>query len=94
VQRLVLFADAVEGLVPGGQDFTGGRVEVGAGVGVPDRQLVGVEADGGGAGPPDLVVGGGQDQAQVSAGDGAADGQVDVGREAPLGSIAAKYWTS
>src|ERR1700760_4063312 len=31
------------------------RVEVGADVGVPDWQLVAVEADGGGTGPPDLV---------------------------------------
>ena len=30
VQRLILVADGVEGLVPGGQDFAGGGVEVGA----------------------------------------------------------------
>jgi hypothetical protein len=85
VQRLVLFADAVGGLVPGGQDLAGGGVEVRAGVGVPDRQLVPIEADGGGAGPPDLVVGRGEHAAQIGAGDGAADGEVDVGGEAPLG---------
>jgi hypothetical protein len=36
-------------------------------------------------GPPDLVVGGGDDLAQFGAGDGAADGKVDVRGEPPLG---------
>jgi hypothetical protein len=38
-----------------------------------------------GRGPPDLVVGGGQYLAQFGAGQGAADGDVDVGGQAPLG---------
>ena len=37
-----------------------------------------------GVGPPDLVVGGGQDPAQLGAGDGAADGDVDVRGQPPL----------
>ena len=84
VQRLVLVADGVEGLVPGGQDFPGGRVEVGACLLVPHGQLVAVEADDGGIGPPHLVVGRGQDPAQVGAGDRAAHGQVDVRGQPPL----------
>src|SRR5262249_7026638 len=36
-------------------------------------------------GPPDLVIGGGQDAAKFSAGDGAADGEVDVRGQAALG---------
>jgi hypothetical protein len=43
VVRLV--AELVEGLVPGGQDFTGGRVEVVPRVLVPDGQLVPAELD-------------------------------------------------
>ena len=85
VPRLILVADGVERLVPGRQDFPGGRVEVAADRLVPDRQLVTVVLDGGGVGPPDLVVGGGQHPAQLGAGDGAADGEVDVRGEAPLG---------
>ena len=46
VPRLVVVADGVEGLVPGRQHFAGGRVEVGAGVLVPDRQAVAVVLDG------------------------------------------------
>ena len=67
-----------------GQDFPGGRVEVGGRLVVPDGQLVAVEPDDGGIGPPHLVVGRGQDPAQVGAGDGAAHGQVDVRGEPPL----------
>ena len=52
---------------------------------VPDRQLVAVVLDLVGVGPPDLVVGGGQHPAQLGAGDGAADGDVDVRGQAPLG---------
>jgi len=84
VHRLVLLADAVQRVIPGGQDFAGGRVEVGRRVLVPDRQLVAVEPDDGGVGPPHLVIGRGQDSAQVGAGDSAADGQVDVRRQPPL----------
>ena len=39
VQRLVVGADGVEGLVPGGQELAGGRVEVAAGGLVPDGQV-------------------------------------------------------
>jgi hypothetical protein len=83
VLRLVTVAYGVEGLVPGREDFTGVRVEVGAGVVVPDRQVpavVGDVCDG----PPDLVVRGGDDLTELSAGDGAADGEVDVRGEAAL----------
>ena len=41
--------------------------------------------DGLGGWPPDLVVGRGEDLAQLGAGDGAADRDVDVRGEAPLG---------
>ncbi len=36
VQRLVLVADGIQRVIPGGQDFPGGRVEVGARLVVPD----------------------------------------------------------
>ena len=85
VQRLVLVADGVEGLVPGRQDLAGVGVEVGAGVLVPDRQVAAVVCDGLGGGPPDLVVGRGDDFAEFGAGDGAADGDVDVRGEPFLG---------
>ena len=45
---------------------------------VPDRQVVPVVLDGAGRRPPDLVVGGGQDAAQLGAGHGAAQGDVYV----------------
>ena len=80
-----LVAELVKRLVPGSQDFPGGRVEVVAGVLVPDRQLVTVVFDGAGVGPPDLVVGGGQDAADLGPGHGAAHGDVDVRGEPPLG---------
>jgi hypothetical protein len=72
MQRLIRWADRVESLIPGGQDLPGGGVEVGAAGFVPDWQLAAVVADGVGGGPPDLVVGGGDDLAQVGARDGAA----------------------
>ena len=78
VQWLVLIADGVDGLVPGRQNFPGGRVEVGACVLVPHRRHVTVEADDGVVRPPHLVVGRGQDPAQIGAGDRTAHGQVDV----------------
>ena len=59
VPRLIVQADGVERLVPGRQDFPGGRVEVAADALVPDRQLVAVVLDLAGVGPPDLVIGGG-----------------------------------
>ena len=83
VQRLVVRADGVEGLVPGRQDLAGGGVEVVAGCLVPDGQLVALEPHDVGGGPPDLVVGGGDDLPQVGAGDGAADRDVRV-RGEPL----------
>ena len=51
---------------------------------IPDRQVVAVEADRSRGRPPHLVVGGGDDLAQFAAGDGAADGQVDVRGEPSL----------
>jgi hypothetical protein len=83
VQRSI--TEGVEGLVPGGQNFPGGRVEIVPGGLVPDRELAAVEADLVGGGPPDLVVGGGEDLAQVGAGDGAAGGDVGVRGEPALG---------
>ncbi len=53
---------------------------------VPYRQPVLIVVyDLAGIGPPDLVVGGGQDAADFGAGDGAAHGDVDMGGEPPLG---------
>ena len=51
---------------------------------MPDGQLVPFVPDDW-CGPPDLVVGGGDDAAEVGAGDGAAEGDVDVRGEPPLG---------
>ena len=84
VPRLVLVGDGVEGLVPVRQDLAGVRVEVGARVLIPDRQVPAVVLDGLGWWPPDLVVGGGDDLAELLPGDGAADGEVDVRGEAAL----------
>ena len=84
VQRFIVRADGVEGLVPGRQDLPGRGVEVVAGRFVPDGQLVVLVPDYVG-GPPDLVVGGGDDGAQVGAGDGAAEGDVGVRGESFLG---------
>ncbi|OLM08275.1 hypothetical protein Ae505Ps2_6254 [Pseudonocardia sp. Ae505_Ps2] len=72
-------------LVPGGQRLAGVRVDerlvvvVPAGEPVPavDEFVVG--------GPPDLVVGRGGDRSEFGAGDGAADGGVEVGCSAFLG---------
>ena len=85
VQRFVLVADGVEGLVPGRQHLAGVRVEECAGVLVPDRQVRAVVDGGLGGGPPDLVVGGGDDLAELVPRDGAADGEVDVRGEPALG---------
>jgi hypothetical protein len=63
MQRLVLLADRIERFIPAGQDLAGGRVEIGPGVLVPDRQVPAVKLDGRGGGPPDLVVGRGDDLA-------------------------------
>ncbi len=84
VQRLVLVADGVEGLVPGRQHLAGVRVEVGAGGLVPDRKAAALVLDGLGGGPPDLVVGRGDDLAELGPGDGAADRDVHMRGEPPL----------
>ena len=85
VQRLVVRADGVEGLVPGRQQLAGHRVEVAAGA---PHAISGrcppSYAHGVGAGPPDLVIGRGDHLAQVSAGDGAADRHVHVRGEPSL----------
>jgi hypothetical protein len=86
-------ADGVEGPVPSWQDLAGVRVEEGPSVLIPDRQVPAVVLDVC-DGPPDLVVGGGDDLAELVPGDGAADGEVDVRGEAALGSMAAKYCRS
>jgi hypothetical protein len=83
VPRLVTVAYGVEGLVPGRQYLAGIRVEVCTGVLIPDRQVPAVVLDVRG-GPPDLVVGGGDDLAELLPGDGAADGEVDVRGEPAL----------
>ena len=75
---LRLVAELVQCLVPRRQDFPGRRVEVVRCVLVPHGQLVAAVSDGAGVGPPDLVVGGGQDAADLGPGDGAAQGDVDV----------------
>jgi hypothetical protein len=83
VPRVVLVADRIQGLVPGREDFPGGRVEVVAAGLVPDGQLAVAVLDFGGW-PPDLVIGRGQDLAQLGAGDGAPDRNVDVRGETAL----------
>ncbi len=72
-------------MVPGRQDFPGDWVEIVPGVLVPDRQLVVLEPGDGDGGPPDLVVGRGQDPPQLGAGDGATHREVHVRGEAFLG---------
>jgi hypothetical protein len=57
VRRVIVRADGVQGLTPGGQVLPRLRVEVAAGRLVPGGQLVAVELDCGSVGPPDLVVG-------------------------------------
>ena len=94
VQRLIVRADGVEGVVPGREQLPGGRVEVPAGRFVPGRQLVIAVLELVRGWPPDLMVGGGDDLPQIGAGDGAADGQVDVRARRFCGSMVAKYWTS
>jgi hypothetical protein len=84
VPRLVLVADGVEGLVPSRQHLARVWVKVGTGVLIPGRQVPAVVLDVR-DGPPDLVVGGGDDLAELGPGDGAADGEVDVRGEPPLG---------
>ena len=83
--RLVTGADRIQGLVPGGQELAGGRIEVTARRLLPHGQVVAVEPDGGGGWPPDLVVGGSEHLAQAGARDGAADGQVHVRCQSALG---------
>jgi hypothetical protein len=85
VLGLVAVADGVEGLVPGREYLAGAGVEVGAGLLVPGREVPAVVDGRAGGGPPDLVVGGGDDLAEFGAGDGAAQGDVDVRGEPALG---------
>jgi hypothetical protein len=85
VPRQVIAADAVQGVIPVRQDLSGTGVDAPARLVVPDGQLVAIAVPDGPVGPPDLVVGGGQDLAELSAGDGPADGDVDVEGEAALG---------
>jgi hypothetical protein len=92
MQWRVMLADGVEGLIPGRQDFAGRGVDVAASSFVPDRQVVAVEADDVGGGPPDLVAGGGDDLAQVGASDGAAQGDVGVRSEPSLGRLSTAYF--
>ena len=94
VQRLVLVAERVEGLVPGRQGFAGGGVDVGARVRGPRRAAGRRRTGGGGVGPPDLVVGGGQHLAQVGAGEVPRMAKWTCGATRRWGSTAAKYWTS
>ena len=84
VQRFIVVADGVQRVIPGGQDFAGRGVEVGACLLIPDGQFLAVEPDGGGVRPPDLVVGRGQDLPQVRAGDRAAHGEMDMRGQPPL----------
>jgi hypothetical protein len=78
VQRLVLWADGIQGLIPRRQELAGHRVEVAAGRLMPDRQVPVVVVHGIGLGPPDLVIGRGENLAQLSAGHGSADRHVNV----------------
>ena len=78
MRRVVVRADGVQGVVPVGQQLPRVGVEVAAGGLVPYRQVVALEKDLAGGGPPDLVVGGGEDLPQLGAGDGAAHRDVHV----------------
>ena len=66
--RLIIWADGVERFIPGGQQLAGGGVEVAAAGLIPDRQVVTLKSDGLCGGPPDLVVGSGDDLPQLGAG--------------------------
>lgn len=78
MQRLILRADGVERLIPSGEQLAGLGVEVPAGGFVPGRKAVAVVFDGARIRPPDLVVGGDDDLAQVGSGDGDPECDVDV----------------
>jgi hypothetical protein len=49
---LIVRADRIQRVLPGLEDFAGGRVEVAAGIVIPDGQLVTGEPDGIRRGPP------------------------------------------
>jgi hypothetical protein len=66
----------------------------GFGVGVPDRQVLTLVDELVVGGPPDLVVGRGGDGAEFGAGDGSAEGGVEVRGAAFWGSTVPKYCTS
>src|SRR5260370_2469061 len=51
---------------------------------MPDRELIAVVPHGASAGPPDLMVGGGDDLPEVRSGDGAADRDVRMRSEPAL----------
>ena len=85
MERFAVLVEGVEGLVPGGEYFAGGGVEVVATGLVPDRQPTVVVFDLGGGWPPDLVVGRGEHLAQFGAGDRAPDRYMDMRGKAPLG---------
>ena len=55
MQRLIIWANGVQGLVPGGQQLASGGVEVAAAGLIPDRQIVALEPDLICSWPPDLV---------------------------------------
>jgi hypothetical protein len=69
--RLVIRTDRIEGLIPGGEDFAGRGVEIAAGGLVPDRQMIALEADGGGQGGA-LAHAAGRRQRPASASEGPA----------------------
>ena len=77
-------ADRVQRVIPGREQFPGGRVKVAGALLVPGGRVLGVEAHDIRRRPPDLVVGGGDHAAQVGARDGAAQGDVGMRGQAAL----------
>jgi hypothetical protein len=74
----------VQGLVPGRQESAGRGIEAAAAGVVPLGWVGVVVADVAGGWPPDLVIAGGDGLPQLGAGEGAADGDVDVRGKAAL----------
>src|SRR6476660_2605566 len=81
----VIGADGIQGLIQGRQNLAGGRVDVPAYLVEPDGQLVTVAVLDRDVRPPNLVVSRGEHAAQLGPGDGAPQGDVDMGSEAALG---------
>src|SRR6266576_3526967 len=79
MHRVIAWADGVECVVPACQQLPGLGIKVAPARLVPDRQPVTVEPDVPSGGPPDLVVGGGDDLPQLGAGDGAAHRAMECG---------------